>query len=43
MKKQLLIHHINRIQYVDRFIGTKSIDENIENVKVLSYNVRLFN
>tara|TARA_B100000003_G_C10635050_1_gene252665 strand:- start:31 stop:444 length:414 start_codon:yes stop_codon:yes gene_type:complete len=47
MKKQLwanLIILLIGIQYVDRFIGTKSIEENSEkNVKVLSYNVRLFN
>ena len=47
MKKQLwanLIILLIGIQYVDRFVGTKSDDRNIEkNVKVLSYNVRLFN
>ncbi len=47
MKKQLwanLIILLIGIQYIDRFFGTKSVDKNIEkNVKVLSYNVRLFN
>ncbi len=47
MKKQLwanLIILLIGVQYIDRFIGTKSVVENVEkNVKVLSYNVRLFN
>ena len=47
MKKQLwanLIFLLIGIQYIDRFVGIKSVEKNIEkNVKVLCYNVRLFN